>query len=388
MNRCSECNFPLEDGLPACPQCGTVILLQGDNDGTINVSADPGSQTVDFEVPIPLEHHGDNAPEYNRELSDERGDEQAGSGTVIAPGVDGNLQDQTVDIVASDQWDDPDEINQTVDAGLTELDEADDFDFDDDFPGVFSDGLDEHGTVDANGSTLPSELADLLGDNQGTINAFGIPDNPKHDGESSDPNATHVSEDDEAKEYLGNITIDMSAEERPTHQGDVGRLTVDASRSSPAFPVVPPASGTASNDAARTVALPGSLSVSAGDKTIVFESMDSGNSTVQATGVSGTEGRLKRLWEGVAGSSENPMHSLQAIGLQASDSIFQRVATRRVADAGVSEDVTADYQIVDKLGEGAMGIVFSARQTAVNRIVAIKTAKPNFQSNDESRRRF
>ncbi len=406
MKRCTECNFPLEDGLLACPQCGEDISR----------------------------------------------DEQAGRGTVSAPGVDADLQDQTVDIVGG-ETDDSDEINQTVDAGLTELDEADDFDFDDDFPGVLSDGfasstvdanpmntdnmrtvgagstsrdtvddgssgvageegadadspdeygtVDEHGTIDAQGTvnaygtvdatgeTLPPDLAELLGDEQATINAFGMSDDQRPEEQSSDTNSTHVSGLDDARQDPGQITIDMAAEERPTHQTDVGRATVDASSAAPAFPPVAPASDAPSNDDAGTVVLPGSGSAAAaGDKTIIFESTASRHSTIEASGGSGTEGRLKRLWEGVAGSSANPMHSLQAIGLQASDSIFQRVATRRVADASVSADATADYQIVDKLGEGAMGIVFSARQTAVNRIVAIKTAKPNFQANDESRRRF
>ncbi|MCC7337233.1 MAG: protein kinase [Pirellulaceae bacterium] len=392
MNRCTECNFPLEEGLLACPQCGADIPPRSKKDGTINVSAEAGDRTVDFEDPIELEFHTHESQESGQEPASEREDEQAGSGTVSAPGVEANLQDQTLDVVAGDQWDAPDEIDQTVDAGLTELDEADDFDFDDDFPGVLSEGLDEYGTVDANGSTLPSELADLLGDSMGTVNAFGMPDDPRPEEESSDPNATHVSGSDDSNADLGNITIDMAAEERPTQPADAGRATVDAGSAAAATPVVPPTAGSDPNDDAGTVVLPGSgNSASVDDKTIIFESTDSSNSTVDATGASGasgTEGRLKRLWEGVAGSSENPMHSLQAIGLQASDSIFQRVATRRVADASVSEDVTADYQIVDKLGEGAMGIVFSARQTAVNRIVAIKTAKPNFQSNDESRRRF
>ena len=142
-------------------------------------------------------------------------------------------------------------------------------------------------------------------------------------------------------------------------------------------------------DDEKTVVLPGDAPQPAGDKTLVFDSTDTEDRThVASGGASGTEGRLKRLWEGVAGSSENPMHSLQAIGLEASDSVFQRVATRRVADASIRGDVGADYQIVDKLGEGAMGIVFSARQTAIDRIVAIKTAKPNYQKNDDSRRRF
>ena len=410
MNRCTECNFPLEEGLLTCPQCGADISSAGARDGTINVSANAGDQTVDFEAPIGLEHRFDESQESSQELVDGGAGERPGSGTVSATGVGANLQDQTIDAMAGGEWNDFDEIGQTVDAGLTELDEADDFDFDDDFPGVLSDGfasttddtkstnadswdeygtVDEHGTVDANGAMLPPDLAELIGDHQGTVNAFGMSDDPQPEDEPSDAHATHVLGSGDATEDPGQLTIDMADEERSTRQVDAGRATVDASSAAPVFPIVPPATGDALSDDVGTVVLHGSGSVApAGDKTIIFQSTDSRHSTIEATSGTGSEGRLKRLWEGVAGSSANPMHSLQAIGLQASDSIFQRVATRRVADASVAEDVTADYQIIDKLGEGAMGIVFSARQTAVNRIVAIKTAKPNFQSNDESRRRF
>lgn len=365
MNRCTECNFPLEEGLLVCPQCGAEVSLRGENRATVEQSPDSGDQTVNL---------------ADATQPDEPGEQPAGTGTVSAPGVAADSQNQTVDYSAGKAPDDSDELGQTVDAGMTELDEADDFDFDDDFPGVQSDGF---GTLDENGMTLPPGLTDPSGDNQVTLNAFGMPDETQPTEGAGDANATHVFGSEGATEDTGKLTIDMASENR---SADAGRATVDASEN-PSAPA-PPAPA-ASNDADGTVVLPGSHGdVATGDKTIVYESTDTGNSTVETTGASGTEGRLKRLWEGVVGSSANPMHSLQAVGLQASDSIFQRVAMRRVADASVSQDVSADYQIVDKLGEGAMGIVFSARQTAVNRIVAIKTAKPSFQANEESRRRF
>ncbi len=151
--------------------------------------------------------------------------------------------------------------------------------------------------------------------------------------------------------------------------------------------IVPDGGGVAADgDDVGTVELPAGDDAP-GSKTLMFDSVDTQQATHDSKEM-GTEGQLKRLWEEVAGSSQNPMHSLQGLGLQASDTVFQRVATRRVSDANVQSTAATDYQIVDKLGEGAMGIVFSARQTGVNRIVALKTAKPSFQKNDDSRRRF
>ncbi len=447
MNHCPECNFPLDEELVVCPQCGAKVELSSEGERTIQASSSGDEQTVDFADTVNLTDPpeaddataaGDSdvlstanfasddtinyaSPDADLELADRQAaaehkdadqtsaDESGGTGTVSAPGVDSDFEQELVAEGSPSSWDDDEDVDQTIEAGMTELDEADDFDFDDSLPGVRSDAYeeqpdivlgDDHGTVQAASEDFPTEFIGSEGDNQQTINAFGMPDD-----EQSDPNATHVSGSDEDGELGdGQLTIDMSTEDQPTHHSAVGHATVDATEHESAYEPAdeaksgdvrathkePGAKGEAIDDAAGTVVLPGNVaSVPVGDKTVVFDSHhDAGNSTVEATGTSGTEGRLKRLWEGVAGSSENPMHSLQAVGLQASDSVFHRVATRRVADASTSEDVSADYQIVDKLGEGAMGIVFSARQTAVNRIVAIKTAKPNFQNNDESRRRF
>lgn len=353
MNRCAECNFPLDDGLPVCPQCGANNSVVDEEHGTIDMA-------------------------------------------------DGNL---------------------TVDEGQTELDEADDFEFDEALPTLDNDASMTVDAGDATRATLPHGFGAPSGDRV-TVNAFGMPDDPQAGDSTSDPNATHVlnqeaatsdadadrltvdmaddpqagdkSSDSKATHVLNQdagtahadadrLTIDMADEGRRTHYAKAGQATVDSGEDSAPLPGM----GTKADGPAKTVALDsGDGEEAAGDRTLIYESTMSGSSTMQVSSASGTEGRLKRLWEGVAGSSVNPMHSLQAIGLQASESIFQRVATRRVADTSAAGDMIADYQIVDKLGEGAMGIVFSARQTAVNRIVAIKTAKPNFQSNDESRRRF
>ncbi|MEQ1826798.1 MAG: protein kinase [Pirellula sp.] len=103
----------------------------------------------------------------------------------------------------------------------------------------------------------------------------------------------------------------------------------------------------------------------------------------------GSERRLKRVWDAAIGSSgKDSKQSLRYERPEASDSIFTRVATRNVADANSEGAENADYQIQDKVGEGAMGIVYSAIQTAVNRTVAIKTIKADNAKDATSRRRF
>ncbi|MFO1066461.1 MAG: protein kinase [Pirellulales bacterium] len=109
---------------------------------------------------------------------------------------------------------------------------------------------------------------------------------------------------------------------------------------------------------------------------------------MEGKGKSGTAGRLKRLWEGAAGTSENPMHSLSGSGALASSSVFERISKRRVAEAATEADDSADYQITKKLGEGAMGEVYAARQRVVDRDVALKMIKPSHAAGEESRRKF
>ena len=109
----------------------------------------------------------------------------------------------------------------------------------------------------------------------------------------------------------------------------------------------------------------------------------------QGKGASGSEGQLRRVWEAAIGSSgKDSKQSLRHERAEASDSVFRRVATRQVADANSEESAAADYQIQNKVGEGGMGIVFSAIQTAVNRVVAIKSIRADKRGNDSARKQF
>ncbi|MFN7733676.1 MAG: protein kinase domain-containing protein [Pirellula sp.] len=119
-------------------------------------------------------------------------------------------------------------------------------------------------------------------------------------------------------------------------------------------------------------------------------SRPSGSKSSQAK-TPGSDERVRREWDAAIGSADRGSgESIRIVRQEASDSVLERISVRKVADANVekSQQSNFDYTIRDKLGEGGMGVVFSAFQSAVNRVVALKTLKKERNSDAGAQKQF
>lgn len=141
----------------------------------------------------------------------------------------------------------------------------------------------------------------------------------------------------------------------------------------------------------------------AGDKTIAF----AGEQTVDFTGVSlegasadeASETMVTAQWlDNVAGGESDPgmtikqKETIESGVVQTRSSLI--VKSRQVrppseVPAPFSSAADApDYELLDVIGEGGMGVVYSARQSAIARTVAVKMLKGTDEHTDEQREKF
>ena len=97
---------------------------------------------------------------------------------------------------------------------------------------------------------------------------------------------------------------------------------------------------------------------------------------------------LARIW-GDSISDDSPPEATIRFGRPAHFSTSKLTPKRRgVALPGGSEGDAPDYELLALLGEGGMGLVYTARQTSIDRTIAVKMMKPHHSSSPEARVRF
>ncbi len=97
---------------------------------------------------------------------------------------------------------------------------------------------------------------------------------------------------------------------------------------------------------------------------------------------------IKRAWRDLAGSNPSPLRTYKAdqVRPEAVESMVIQRRTLKTRDQPGSDH--ADYQLLWLVGEGGMGTVYEAIQSAVQRKVAVKTLKPDFAKRQSDRTKF
>jgi WD40 repeat protein/serine/threonine protein kinase len=104
--------------------------------------------------------------------------------------------------------------------------------------------------------------------------------------------------------------------------------------------------------------------------------------------------RMTRMWESASEPGVNPRMTVRGEsrgggGKKKSTLVIQPRKLRTSEKREPGETVGGlDYELLDVLGEGGMGVVYAARQTSIDRTVAIKMVKSHAAVDDEQRSKF
>jgi WD40 repeat protein/serine/threonine protein kinase len=97
---------------------------------------------------------------------------------------------------------------------------------------------------------------------------------------------------------------------------------------------------------------------------------------------------IGQTWAGVEESGANPNVTIKGQMQTRREDSTLSVQPRALRKANDRTTVNADYELIEKLGEGGMGYVYLARQASINRIVALKMLKADTAANQENRFKF
>lgn len=104
---------------------------------------------------------------------------------------------------------------------------------------------------------------------------------------------------------------------------------------------------------------------------------------------------MKTMWSGAFEAGAQPGATIKAEAAEPASprtSLVIKSKALHTANLGTKEKGSsiedAEYELIKVLGEGGMGIVYTARQTSIDRTVAVKMLKPNTSADESQRQKF
>ena len=100
------------------------------------------------------------------------------------------------------------------------------------------------------------------------------------------------------------------------------------------------------------------------------------------------EAEMARLWGGISGEPPNvTIKTRQPLDVDHSAPTLV-IQERAIGHASLDVVRSLDYDLADRLGEGGMGIVYLARESSLDRPVAVKVLKPHLLEDESQRVKF
>jgi WD40 repeat protein len=188
-------------------------------------------------------------------------------------------------------------------------------------------------------------------------------------------------------------TLQAATIQIPDPEGDTAGENEPRSAATVQVPessTVPPSpAGPNENRVAATINLGGTAAFAAGspltenDLKRIAATIDSGSVPPDLVK------HVTMMWSSNVVSSATPETSLKGAGAAMDEDENRVIPPRAITEAAADLPTgKADYEVLSKLGEGGMGVVMSARQSSIDRVVAVKKIKPSEAVKAESRQKF